>query len=133
MSETSFASVAVLTTRVRKGKCIFSGEFHTEEESTLSAKTEYDRNCFSKSWEKIAETILEMFKDKSKLSNEIMAAGGRGRGERYSWGVWDEHIHTAMFKMYNQQGPSVQYMEFCSVLCGGLDGRGVWGRMDTCV
>ena len=24
-------------------------------------------------------------------------------------------------------------MELCSVLCGSLDRRGVWGRMDTCV
>ena len=24
-------------------------------------------------------------------------------------------------------------MELCSVLCGGLDERGVWGRMDTCI
>ena len=22
-------------------------------------------------------------------------------------------------------------MEFCSMLCASLDGRGVWGRMDT--
>ena len=24
-------------------------------------------------------------------------------------------------------------MELYSMLCGSLDGRGVWGRMDTCV
>ena len=24
-------------------------------------------------------------------------------------------------------------MELCSMLCGRLDGRGVWGRMDTCI
>ena len=24
-------------------------------------------------------------------------------------------------------------MELCPMLCGSLDGRGVWGRMDTCV
>ena len=24
-------------------------------------------------------------------------------------------------------------MELCSTLCASLDGRGVWGRMDTCV
>ena len=24
-------------------------------------------------------------------------------------------------------------MELCLVLCGSLDGRGVWGRMDTCI
>ena len=23
--------------------------------------------------------------------------------------------------------------ELCSILCGSLDGRGVWGRMDTCI
>ena len=23
--------------------------------------------------------------------------------------------------------------DLCSMLCGSLDGRGVWGRMDTCV
>ena len=24
-------------------------------------------------------------------------------------------------------------MKFCSILCGSLDGKGVWGRMDTCI
>ena len=24
-------------------------------------------------------------------------------------------------------------MEFCSVLCGSLDGTGAWERMDTCI
>ena len=24
-------------------------------------------------------------------------------------------------------------MELCSMLCGSLDGRGIWGTMDTCV
>ena len=24
-------------------------------------------------------------------------------------------------------------MELCSGLCGSLDGRGVWGRMETCI
>ena len=34
-----------------------------------------------------------------------------------------------LIKMDNQQGPTVQPMELCSMLCGILDGRGVWGRM----
>ena len=34
-------------------------------------------------------------------------------------------MHTATFKMHNQQGPTVQYMELCSMLCGSLDGKGV--------
>ena len=41
--------------------------------------------------------------------------------------------HTATFKMDNQQGPTVEHRELCSMLCGSLDGRGVWGRMDTSV
>ena len=41
------------------------------------------------------------------------------------------HAHTAIFKMDNQQGPTVQHRELCSMLCGSLDGRGVWGRMDA--
>ena len=27
----------------------------------------------------------------------------------------------------------IMHRDFCSMLCGNLDGRGVWGRMDTCV
>ena len=35
--------------------------------------------------------------------------------------------------MDNQQGPTVQHMELCSMLCGSLDEKGDWGRMDTCI
>ena len=35
--------------------------------------------------------------------------------------------------MDNQQGTTLKHMELCSMLCGSLDGRGVWGRMDTCM
>lgn len=35
--------------------------------------------------------------------------------------------------LFNQQGPTAQHMELCSTLYGSLDGRGVWGRMDTCM
>ena len=42
------------------------------------------------------------------------------------------HVHTAIFEMDNQQGPTVSHRELCS-MCGSLDGRGVWGRMDTCI
>ena len=34
--------------------------------------------------------------------------------------------------MDSQQGSTVESMELCSMSCDGLDGRGVWGRMDTC-
>ena len=35
--------------------------------------------------------------------------------------------------MNNQQGPAVVHRDLCSVLYGSLDGRGVGGRMDTCI
>ena len=37
------------------------------------------------------------------------------------------------FKMDNQQGPTAEHRELCSISCGSLDGRGVWGRWDICV
>ena len=62
-----------------------------------------------------------------------MAIGGAGKdGRRDSQGVWDGHGHTAVFNMENQQGPAGQLRELCSVSCGSLAGRGVWGRRDTC-
>ena len=35
--------------------------------------------------------------------------------------------------MDNQQGPTVQHVKLCSMLSGSLDGKGAWGRMDTCL
>ena len=48
--------------------------------------------------------------------------------ERDSYGVWGGRVHTAVFKMDNQQGPSVLYRELCSMLRGSLDGRGLGGE-----
>ena len=56
---------------------------------------------------------------------------GRGVGEdegKEYLGSWDRHVHTAIFKMGNQQGPTVQHRELCSKLCGSLDGWGDWGK-----
>ena len=39
--------------------------------------------------------------------------------------------NTAIFKMDNQQGPMVWNMKPYS-MCASLDGRGAWGRMDSC-
>ena len=32
-------------------------------------------------------------------------------GRKHNQGVWGGHVHTAMFKMDKQQGPTVQHME----------------------
>ena len=57
----------------------------------------------------------------------VVGEMGEEWGGRNSSGVWDGHTHTAIFKMDNQN------RELCSELCGSLDGRGVWGKMDTCI
>ena len=54
-------------------------------------------------------------------------------GGKDTWGVWDGHGHIAMFKMDSQEGPTMEHEEICSMLCSRLDGRRVWGRMDTCI
>ena len=54
-------------------------------------------------------------------------------GGRDGWRVWDQYVYTAVFRMGNQQSPTVQHSELCSMLHGSLDGRGVWGRIDTCI
>ena len=35
--------------------------------------------------------------------------------------------------MDNRHRPTIQHMELSSMLCYSLNGRGVWGRMDTCI
>ena len=60
------------------------------------------------------------------LENELMVARGKDGGR-----VWDRHVHTTIFKMDNKQGHTVKHRELCSMLCGSLDGRRVWGRMHT--
>ena len=38
------------------------------------------------------------------------------------------HVHTAALKTENQQGPSEEPRELCSMSCGSLDGRGFRGE-----
>ena len=43
--------------------------------------------------------------DSQTQRTNLWLLGGGGRmGERDSQGVWDGHVHTATFKMNNQQG-----------------------------
>ena len=63
------------------------------------------------------------------LENDDCRGKNMGKGWLESLGSTCTH---AVFKMDNQQGPTVQHREICSMLCGSLDRRGVWGRIDTC-
>ena len=52
---------------------------------------------------------------------------GEGIGKAF------RHVHTAILRVDNQQGSTVQHRELCSMLCGSLDGKGVWGTMGPCI
>ena len=41
--------------------------------------------------------------------------------------VWDGHVHIALFKMGNQQGPAIQLKELCSIYVATWMG-GEFGR-----
>ena len=47
--------------------------------------------------------------------------------------VGDRHGHTAIFEINNQQGPSRQHREVCSVLCNNINGKRIFKRMDMCM
>ena len=62
-----------------------------------------------------------------------MVTSGEGLGEGIvrKFGIG---MYTLLYlKWITNQGPIVEHRELCSKLCGSLDGRGVWGRMDICI
>ena len=42
-------------------------------------------------------------------------------------------VHAAIFKTHDQQAPTVQHGEGCSIFCNNLNGKGIWKRRDTCI
>ena len=44
----------------------------------------------------------------------------RGKEGRDKLGVWDERMHTTVYKIDKQQGPTVQHRELYSVFCNNL-------------
>ena len=73
------------------------------------------------------------WKETHKLIEEIFGCWGERWGEGIVKGVWDRHVRTAIFKIDNQHKSILWHSKICSVLCGSLNGRGPWGRMDTCI
>ena len=61
--------------------------------------------------------------------NGYQKAGGRRVRGKPKLGVWDGHIHTAIFKIDNQKGHTVQHRELCSVLCNNLNGKKILKRI----
>ena len=76
---------------------------------------------------------MNLFTKQKQITEKKLWLPGAKDGGRGRQGVWDQCVHTAVFKKDNQQGPTVQHGELGSMLCDILDGREVWGRMDTCI
>ena len=53
------------------------------------------------------------------LENEFIVARGEAWGKGIVKRVWDRYAHTAVFKIDNQ-GPTVQHPELCSMLGGSI-------------
>ena len=61
---------------------------------------------------------------------------------KYSWNIileaekwWirdDKQMSEVPFQMKIKR-PTIYHRELCSMLCASLDGRGAWGRMETCI
>ena len=65
--------------------------------------------------------ILQNRKRLGYLKNKLKSiVGGRDSQE-----IGDRCVHTAILKIDNQQGPTVQDRELHPMLCGSLDGEGV--------
>ena len=62
------------------------------------------------------------------LKNDLQLLGWREGWGRDSQGDWDGHVHTAIFKIGNQQGCTVQHRELYSMLCGSLEQEGSFGE-----
>ena len=66
----------------------------------------------------------------------VTAGVGKG-GEGWEEGVVREleiNMNTPLYlKWVTNKDLAYSTREHCSMLCGSLDGRGVWGRMDTCI
>ena len=42
-------------------------------------------------------------------------------------------MYALLYLKWITNRPTVEHRELCSMLCGSLDERGLWGRMDTCI
>ena len=64
-------------------------------------------------------------KQTRRLREQIYGWRSGEVGGSDSLGVQDGQVHTALFEMDDQQGPTDKHTELCSMLCSSLGGRWV--------
>ena len=62
------------------------------------------------------ELIYKAETDSQTQRMNLWLPEGKGVG-RNSQGVWEWHIHNTVFKMYNQQRPTLQHRDLYSISC----------------
>ena len=62
--------------------------------------------------------LIYKTKRRTDLEKELMVARGKAQ-----LGSLAGHVHTATFKIDNQQGPSVPHRDICSIFCNNLNGK----------
>ena len=63
---------------------------------------------------------LRLRSHKKVIKNKLMVTKGERGVGRDKLGVWDYHRHTTIYKIDNQQGPTVEHRELYSMFCDGL-------------
>ena len=58
-------------------------------------------------------------KQTHRFKKQYMVTKGESSG-RDKLGVWDEQIHTTVYKIDEQQGPTVYHRELYSISCNNL-------------
>ena len=70
-------------------------------------------------------------KETHKLKNKFMVAGGGRRiGEEREFGI---DMYTLLYLKWITRKGLLLHRDLCSILGGSLGGRGIWGRMETCI
>ena len=72
--------------------------------NTKWSKPEKDKYCTWNLKKLYKSTYTQNRNRSTDIENKLMVNKGDGRGKL---GVWDEHIHTTIYKIGNQQGPTV--------------------------
>ena len=110
--------------------------YKTERDSLIQRKNLW---LLGEGWEKAQLENMGWTGTRLLLSRQVVSDSLRPRGLQLArlFCPWDfpgkntgagcrfllQRIHTAIFKMNNQQGPTVHHRKLCSMLCGSLEGK----------
>ena len=82
------------------------GDYHTKwSKSGQERKIAYDLT-YMKDLKKMIQMSWSTTQRLTDLENKIIVTRGKGRGEREN-GSWDWHVHIAVLKTDEQQGPTL--------------------------